>query len=190
MSDEDEVVYAIDAEDRLVSFSRAWDEAAAENGAPELASSALISRSLWDFIADDTTRHLYAEILKRVRTGHRVSFMLRCDSPDWRHRLELTAQRTDGLNVEFRVRTLALERRPAQVLLELGRPRTESFLRICSWCKRIPHESRWIEIEEAAEQLRIFESAGLPQLSHGICEDCERRITDQFLDSDAPPSPA
>lgn len=176
MADGDEVVYGIDGEDRVVFVNRAWDEFAAGNGAANLASDGAISRSLWDFIVDDTTRQLYREILKRARAGRRSRFHFRCDSADCRRYLELDARLLDGGIVGFRVRTLALEKRAHQPLFDQERPRSQDVLRMCSWCKKIPYEGRWIEVEEAAEKLHLFESAALPMLSHGICEECESRI--------------
>jgi hypothetical protein len=177
MADGDEVVYGIDAQDRVVFVNAAWDEYAAENGAPGLSAGGVISRSLWDFIADDTTRQLYREIIMRARAGRRPRFPFRCDSPDCRRYLEIDARLLEDRCVGFRVRTLALEQRTPQPLLDESRPRSQAVLRMCSWCKRIPYEGRWIEVEEAAEKLGLFESARLPMLSHGICEECDRRIS-------------
>lgn len=75
--------------------------------------------------------------------------------------------------VEFEVRTLSLEIRPSQPLLESGGKRTEEFLRMCSWCKKMPDGDDWIEIEEAVAKMRLFEAAALPMISHGMCGRCE-----------------
>ena len=42
----------------------------------------------------------------------------------------------------------------------------EGFLRVCSWCRKINHEDRWIPLEE------YFASGYNTQISHGICPDC------------------
>ncbi len=42
----------------------------------------------------------------------------------------------------------------------------KSFLRVCSWCRRIGSEGRWMPMEEFF--VRRFETP----TSHGICEEC------------------
>lgn len=42
----------------------------------------------------------------------------------------------------------------------------EKFLRICSWCRRVGHQGRWLTLEE------YFDSRFATGTSHGICPDC------------------
>ena len=79
--------------------------------------------------------------------------------------------------VEFNVRTLSIEKRPPQALLDPA-VRSGPLLRICGWCKKIPIGVRWVEIEEAISEMHLFENAALPRLTHGICEECEKKIDD------------
>jgi hypothetical protein len=176
MADRDDVFYGIDAEDRLAFVNPAWDEFAADNGARHLQSESVISRSIWEFISDDTTRLIYREILKRVRAGHPARFEFRCDSPERRRVLEMDARLITGSGVGFRVRTLSLEDRSPQPLLDAARKRSGEILRMCSWCKRVPDGSAWIPVEAAAEKLRVFASPSLPLISHGMCGECEEKM--------------
>jgi len=48
----------------------------------------------------------------------------------------------------------------------------EEFLRLCSWCRRIEHEGKWLTIEE------FFGSQLTTTTSHGICPECAEK---QFL---------
>lgn len=170
------VVYRIDVHDKITSANREWDRFAIDNSSEHLVFERIASRSLWDFISDATTQLLYRDILERVRSGHRLSFPLRCDSADRRRFLEMHMQLVDHGAVEFEVRTLSLEIRPPQELLESGGRRTKAFLRMCSWCKRIPDGNDWIEIEEAVAKMRLFEADSLPMISHGMCEQCELKM--------------
>jgi hypothetical protein len=45
----------------------------------------------------------------------------------------------------------------------------EGFMRVCSWCRRIGSEGRWLGLEEFMS--RRFETP----TSHGICEECLKR---------------
>ena len=42
----------------------------------------------------------------------------------------------------------------------------EGFLRVCSWCRRVGKENRWVQFEEFLA--RRFDT----QATHSICEDC------------------
>jgi len=45
----------------------------------------------------------------------------------------------------------------------------EEFLRMCSWCRRLEHEARWLTVEE------FFNSRLATETSHGICPDCAQK---------------
>jgi hypothetical protein len=42
----------------------------------------------------------------------------------------------------------------------------EEFLRICSWCRKIDHDGKWVTMEE------YFGSAFTTKTTHGICPEC------------------
>ncbi|MFZ5495965.1 MAG: hypothetical protein ACOZE5_11615 [Verrucomicrobiota bacterium] len=44
----------------------------------------------------------------------------------------------------------------------------EGFLLVCSWCRRVGHEDRWLTMEE------YFGSRLATETSHGICPDCAK----------------
>ena len=81
MSTDADIVYRLNAEDVLVHVNEAWAEFAAANDAPDLLPKRVLNRPLWAFVCDETTAHLYREILRRARTGLPASFNFRCDAP-------------------------------------------------------------------------------------------------------------
>lgn len=49
----------------------------------------------------------------------------------------------------------------------------EEFLRICSWCRKVCHEGKWLEIE------KFFDSKFATTTSHGMCPAClEKRLAE------------
>lgn len=46
----------------------------------------------------------------------------------------------------------------------------ESFLRVCSWCRRLNLDGKWVSMEE------YLKDAGGIDCSHGICEDCSEKM--------------
>lgn len=169
------VRYAINADDNICSFDEGWVQFASANDGPELAQPAIIGKSLWKYISDETTLKLYQQIVSRVREGRSARFSLRCDGPDCRRLLEMTVRAGEGNTVEFETRIVQLEQRAPVTLLSRNTPRSTRLLRVCAWCNRIETESgtgQWAEVEDAIEHLRLFELPIPPQLTHGICETC------------------
>jgi hypothetical protein len=69
------------------------------------------------------------------------------------------------------------EPREHSALLDTGPGRSDEFVKICSWCKRVLlPPSDWCEVEVAVRRLGLFDSNALPNLTHGVCPDCEVKI--------------
>jgi hypothetical protein len=47
---------------------------------------------------------------------------------------------------------------------------------MCGWCDRFEVEGEWVEVEEAARRLELFDRPELPALNHGICPDCSEML--------------
>lgn len=178
MEDPRKFVYRIDLNDRVVFANANWYDFARENDADELCAEAIIGRSLWEFIVDEATQDLFKILLSRIRqTGVSVTLPFRCDGPDLRRFMEVTLVPTDGLDVEFQNRIVRLESRKSVPLLKQDIPRTDELLLTCGWCKKIMLPGRrWVDVEVAVSELRLFDAPSLPRLSHGICEPCANSI--------------
>lgn len=179
-----DIAYTIDADDRIVSVSGAWNEFALANDAPQLASPGVVGTSLWQWISDATTTQLYRSILDRVRQDHVVLFTFRCDSPlERRELLMRIAPSPNGAT--FQTSTIAVEPRSpatgstaqssAQALDNAARRPTS--VRCCSWCKRIAvSDDHWEEPDVAVRTLGLFHDATPELMTHGICPSCSERV--------------
>ena len=122
------IAHQVDDEDTICFSNRDYDEFAVTNSSLNVASAAVLNRSLWDFIVDVPTRELYREILKRVRDGSLIRIDFRCDSPTWRRLMQMEIASGDNQTVEFRVRTKEQTGRPYQSLLDNEAARSDEFL--------------------------------------------------------------
>ncbi len=167
-------VYQIDQWDRIGFANQEWFDFARENQAMALEPGAVIGSSLWDHIADDETRHLFRIVLRKVRdTGKPVVLPFRCDSADRRRFMEMKIIPMSNRNIGFSSRILRQEPREGVRLLETEAARTDEFLVMCGWCKKVfLPENRWAEVEEAVRVLQLFDAPRLPMISHAICNDC------------------
>jgi hypothetical protein len=168
------LAYSLDHQDRIVRVSDGWTQFALQNDAPELATEHVLHRSIWGFVSDSTTRHIYMDLIARVRLGRTVRFSLRCDSPTVRRHLQMTVTPGDSRRVDFESVVVGIERRPIQRIWDRRTIRSGVHLRTCAWCKRIHVRSEWMEIEDALEPLKLFEMERLPEITHGICDSCQR----------------
>ena len=165
-----DICYRIDENDAIRFVDDAWNRFASDHGANELASSLILSRSIWDFIGGLTTIEIYRDLLTTVRSGRAVRFTFRCDTPELKRVLEMNMAEVGQRSVEFRTRVLLEQPHPIEAALErMTFPARQ--MTICSWCKRVEIEKQWAEPGAAVARLGLFEWPSLPNLVHGICDD-------------------
>lgn len=174
--------YRIGIDDRIFHLGSGWEPFASDNGAVDLSAKNVVGRPIWDFIEGDEVRHLYRLLVDRVRAeGRPVQLPFRCDSPELRRYMELDIAPELGKSLWFSARLLRAEPRQKVAILDPSAPRSETFLKICSWCKRIVVRNDWLEIEDGIVRLGLFEEGPLPRLTHGMCPDCEIRCRQEWL---------
>jgi hypothetical protein len=177
------IEYHVDGQGLLIYVSDSWTQFALDNSSPHLVAERVIGKPLVSFISDMETRYLYHIILERVRsTEVPVVVTLRCDSSSLRRFLELVISPLPGQDIQFSSRTLRTEPREPVPLLDPNTHRSDEYLRMCSWCKRIlVSDDQWVEVEEAVTQLELFHLDALPDLTHGVCPDCYVKVKEEFL---------
>ena len=172
--------YVINADDKIDGVSSEWLQFARENQASHLNAETVIGRSLFEFMSNEETRHLYGMILERVRQSEsEVVLSFRCDGPSVRRYMELDVSPMAGGHVQFRSWVVREEERETVPLFDSLSWRSEEFLMVCSWCKRVEVEADWLEVEDAVERRELFSQTRLPQISHGICPECSTQLRRQ-----------
>lgn len=169
--------YAIDAHDHLIRADRGYYEFAEENGWKEAGTS--LGRSLWDYVAGAELVKLQRLLVRRVRdeVGD-VELPFRCDGPGLRREMRIRIVARPGGRVVLFSAKLRSERpwEAPQPLLDPAAPRGEESVEMCGWCDRFEVEGEWVEVEEAARLLDLFNRDRLPALSHGICPACNQLL--------------
>jgi hypothetical protein len=169
--------YAIDEHDHLIRVDEAYYRFAEENGWREAGSS--LGRSLWDYVSGHEMRKLQRLLVRRVRdrVGD-VELPFRCDGPSVRREMAIRIVARPGGRVVLFSARLRSQRswELDQPLLDPAAPRQGETVEMCGWCDRFEVDGEWIEVEEAARRLRLFERPELPPLSHGICPDCSQML--------------
>lgn len=169
--------YAIDEHDHLIRVDEGYYRFAEENGWPDAGSS--LGRTLWDYVAGRELVKLQRLLVRRVRDGvGDVELPFRCDAPHVRREMDIRiVARPGGRVVLFSARLRSEEEREApQPLLDTEVPRGNDAIEMCGWCDRFEVDGEWVEVEEAARRLQLFNRAELPALSHGICPVCNEML--------------
>jgi hypothetical protein len=169
--------YAIDEHDHLIKVDEGYYRFAEENGWRDAGTS--LGRSLWDYVAGRELVKLQRLLVRRVRdeVGN-VELPFRCDAPGVRREMDIRiVARPGGRVVLFSARLRAeKERDLPQPLLDANAPRGEETVEMCGWCDRFEVDGEWVEVEEAARRLQLFNRSELPALSHGVCPDCNEML--------------
>jgi len=169
--------YELDEQFRIVWVDERWSAFALENGAPELVAPAPIGRSIWSSIADGTTSLLWGQIFQKVRrTGRPLVVPIRCDSPTLRRYLQLLVSVGSPSCLRIESLVVRVEPKPPAVVIERTMV-APALLRMCSWCKQLDLQGRWVEVEVLTSEQRLFERDVLPALTHGMCPSCHAHMT-------------
>jgi len=166
--------YRVNASDEVVWVDSAWLAFAKENGAPELADVSMRNQCLWQHMADEGTRSFYEQVHKRVRsTGKPLMLPVRCDSPNLKRHMQLTISPEATGTLHYESILLRVEAQPHLALIDMRCKRTAERMTMCSCCQKILIEpTGWIEIEDVATALHLFESKSAPNLFYSVCPDC------------------
>jgi hypothetical protein len=167
------IEYAVDDHDRIVAVNEAWDRFAKLTDSPGVLATAVLQSSLWDHVSDTTLRHLWRLLLAKVRqTREAIELSCRCDGPDVARDLRLDISSTDGATVV--IRSAVVGERPREPLSVTAA--ADWHLTMCSWCNSIRIDVEWIELEAAVARLHLLPGPHHPQLTHGLCESCDRSL--------------
>lgn len=180
------ITYHLDRHDRIVYIGDGWQAFADENKAGELTRERVVGRSMYDFISNKESRHLYELIVQRCREQRlTMNIPFRCDAPDKRRFLNLEISPLADGGLAFVSCIKREEPRSPVALLDREADRSDELIVICSWCKQVRlDENRWVPVEEAVAQLGLFNARLLPRLSHGMCETCHQQQMRELRDGD------
>jgi len=166
--------YCIDSSDHVCGVNQAWRDFAVKNGGSTRLAERIVGTELWSSISDPHACEIYRQLTVRARAGRHIRFTYRCDAPAQRRTFAMQIEGTPCGGVRFTSELIHAEDRPVVRLLETGTARSGDFVRVCAWCQRVAVDvDQWVEVEEAVNLLGILDADLLPQLTHGMCADCE-----------------
>jgi hypothetical protein len=171
-----EVVYTLDAEDRIVSCGGAWNEFARENGGRTCLAPQVVGHKLWRFITGEPTRMFLAVVLSAARVrGAPSEHDYRCDSPTFRRqlRMRLVPEAKGSVRLEHRaVRVEPLLRRVELEMSGRTAPGGKPLVVRCSMCNRLKSERGWLEPDTGEFPF----NGGRLGVVHSVCPECRESV--------------
>ena len=150
---------------------------AVENDSPHLVQPGVLGQPLTNFISGQDVRDLYDALFDKVRRQRAVVCLtFRCDGLGLRRFMDMVMRPSGVKGIEFNCRVLREEPRPPVALLAPTPTRSDRLVTMCSWCRRISNPPDWLEIEDAINQMRLFEQHNPPQIIHSVCYDCAQTV--------------
>ncbi|MCX8085177.1 MAG: hypothetical protein N3C60_09680 [Calditerrivibrio sp.] len=135
-------------------------------------------KGYFEFSNDEMLKKLLSKIFQIVRTK-KITFTTtyRCDDDKYNRIFKLEIEPLiDGM---LRLRHVLVSKTPRPTLLDFSR-RSDLVYRMCAWCDKIFYVDRYIELDEAVNNLKLFEHNYLPMFTHGICSDCHKKLMDEI----------
>mgnify|MGYP001821522752 FL=1 len=173
--------YGVDDTDVVTFVDEWWVAFAEENRAIGLSRDSVLGHSIWEFIADEPTQQLYRELHNYVRSsGRPVRVPFRCDSPTLQRFMQLKISHEGNGHLHYESTLLRTVPQRRLSVLNPRAKRTNAFLTMCSVCKRTLIEpSGWLELEDIALRLLMYDQQRVPGMRYTVCPDCSRRISDR-----------
>lgn len=172
----EECHYVIDSKDVIQSWVQRGSDQDSWNQSND--SCVVAGTPIWGFVDGGEARQLYQLLFEKVRSGCSLGpIPFRCDSDRERVFMELFLEPLNGGKIGVSSCFVKSESRDPVRLFDESAPRSEEIVTICCMCKKVKNpDASWVEVEEAAVAMKLFEMERLPQLSHGLCKDCGRAV--------------
>ncbi|MCX8065919.1 MAG: hypothetical protein N3G21_12235, partial [Candidatus Hydrogenedentes bacterium] len=139
----------------------------------EIISDKVIGKNLFNFIYSKDVKQIYREIIACVKNGKTIKFPFRCDSPTHVRNFFMTINLDEEKKVTFTSEFLSENLRETPLKAIYSTNISEEYMLVmCSWCKKVKTQAGWLELEEVLNKEKIFIKREIPQISHGICEEC------------------
>lgn len=186
VSRREEILYRISPEGTIVEVGGAWEPFARANDALALGERPPLGTPLLDHVDGPAVREFVGRLLEAARRTRRpIEFAYRCDSPDRRRFMRLRLEPSGDGSIAIRSWIEREEARPPVVLLDPAAARSEDFVRVCAWCRKIEIEGDWLALEDAIERRDLLAREPVPDITHTICAACDATFDARVRAEDA-----
>ena len=123
-----------------------------------------------ELLVSPNKHHIYESIINKVRLENKTfSIPFHFDSTGKRYFMTLNI--SSDFNQDIILDTELLGEKNLDRITE-NNSENSAIIIMCSWCKDIEYNGKWLKFETAISQLELFNQSSVPSVSHGICNCC------------------
>lgn len=168
-------IHRIDANRHLCYVDAGFRQAALAAGVGDLPDRVL-GTPLFSHLAGHPTKQWYRHLLDHVAEQGTASFEFHCDTPTLVRLQRMDIRLLEGGSMEFTAVTLSTAPRPPARVLDWSLARSPRHIFMCSWCLRVSSVIGWIDVEQAAQVLQVFQEAMPPTIDYTICDEDREQL--------------
>lgn len=175
--DQVDLDYVLDRHDRVAKVCPHWAMAARERMAMSLDEPFVLGRPLWDFVHGGATQRLYDALLHHARrTGRKIAFYYRGDSPEALRYMRMVLQPVDGGAVRFRSEMLHEQPRQREVYFtHVAYPKHPELMQ-CGLCQKLEHNGRWHTVDETLMFTAVIDELMPTEVGDTVCDSCVTKL--------------
>ena len=167
-----DVLYLLDAEFRIMECNLGWDKFAAENGGVGISRAEVRGRNVFEFIPDVLVRFYQDKYSEALRVAHWIGFDYECSTPDIFRQFHMALRKVEYSGLLVVNSYLPNQRTPLsapnEALADLLYESPGGFITMCAHCRR----TRRQDDSNTWDWLSRFLRDTGRKVSHGLCPRC------------------
>lgn len=138
----------------------------------------IIGSNYFDFSYDEILINILKDIFEKVRTKQKIfSTSYRCDNDNYVRYFDLNIIPLKGNQIKLEhILTKQIKRKTN---LKNFKQSSKTY-KMCAWCNKILYKNNYIEMEDAINEIKIFNDEGIPNFTHGICDSCKLKLENEI----------
>ncbi|PIQ51976.1 MAG: hypothetical protein COW02_11950 [Comamonadaceae bacterium CG12_big_fil_rev_8_21_14_0_65_59_15] len=170
MSEYVPVIYLVNRDNLLTEVNEGWAAFAQANQGDAIPASAVLGRSVLEFVSGKVTKQYWQNLLERARASDKpVQVDYRCDAPLLKRWMRMELQVLEGGSLRISHQQIAQQARARPIYFARSQQRGKySYVR-CSLCNKIKVAEQWLEPDCLSEGTA---SNTVINVTYGLCGKC------------------
>jgi hypothetical protein len=143
--------------------------------------NSLSKKKFYEILSGYEKHHIYQLAIEKVRTTRKsLTFPFYADSRAKRFHMELVITPSNEHEIILEAKLIREEKLTDAIKRGRDDISLKEMISMCSWCKQIEYQDKWLEFETAVIKMELFSQENIPPVTHGICDDCALAVRSEF----------
>ena len=170
------VICRLDKADVIRETNACWDHFADQNNGIEFSGNKVSGKSIWRYIAGDTTKMWLSTLFSYARFRREpVIRAYRCDSPEIKRFMEMQILPEKDRHLCLKHQIIRTEAIDPAVYYQPAVTGKAMYFR-CSICNKVQVQGQWYEGSEAAQKGLLPDSLSL-RVAYRVCRPCRHQVS-------------